>query len=316
MKKYSAAVTVALVSILGLVQAACQETPVVSEERTSLRVATAFGPFTRPLADQYTQRLPYLNVSMQEAMDSEAVIAGIEDGSVDLGISYADVAYSAYWGPDGRARSSRVRGVLLLLPLPQYLLVRGDSGIHHVADLQGRTVWVGPRTSGSWKLAHFVLEAFGIRPAAVHSEMTRAEGAAGLKDGSLDAIFLPGYVYPDDVMHGAIQDGAYFVPIDGPVVERLRQERPFIRKAAIPRGVYPGQDRIIPTVGIDMVVVCQRDLDPSVVYDLTAALLNAYPQLSGVEATLRFLNPDEAAATPIPLHPGATRYFRERELSR
>ena len=65
-----------------------------------------------------------------------------------------------------------------------------------------------------------------------------------------------------------------------------------------------------------MVVVCREDLDESLVYALTAQLFEAFPRLSGVEANLRFLNLDEAPATPIPLHAGAARYFRERELSR
>ena len=84
----------------------------------------------------------------------------------------------------------------------------------------------------------------------------------------------------------------------------------------IPRDIYPGQNAVIPTVGIDMVVLCRRDLDESIVYELTTQLFNAYPQLSGVEASLRFLNINEAPATPIPLHAGAARYFREREVTR
>lgn len=65
-----------------------------------------------------------------------------------------------------------------------------------------------------------------------------------------------------------------------------------------------------------MLIVCRRDLDERTVYRLTEQLFNVFPRLARVEATLRFLNLDEAPATPIPLHKGAARYFRERELSR
>jgi TRAP-type uncharacterized transport system substrate-binding protein len=65
-----------------------------------------------------------------------------------------------------------------------------------------------------------------------------------------------------------------------------------------------------------MVIVCRRDLDERLAYRLTEQLFAVFPRLATVEATLRFLNVDEAPATPIPLHPGAARYFRERELSR
>lgn len=266
---------------------------------------------------EFRRRVPYLDIRSEPAADSTDVIDAIQNGTVDLGVSLADVAYYAYWGTEARAaEESRLRGVSLLQPLPQYLLVRGGSGIHHVSDLRGRRVAVGPRASATSALGTLVLEAFGVDRFTVKNLNTRAEAAAGLKDGTLDAVFLPGYVYPDEGIHSVIRAGAYMIPIDGPAVDRLRHDHPFVRLAMIPREVYPGQDRIIPTVGIDMVVLCRRDLDPGIVYDLTAQLFNAFPLLSSVEATLRFLNPDEAPATPIPLHPGAARYFRERELSR
>ena len=74
--------------------------------------------------------------------------------------------------------------------------------------------------------------------------------------------------------------------------------------------------KIVPTVGIDMMIVCRRDMDEALVYRLTRELFEVFPRLARVEATMRFLNLEEAPATPIPLHPGAARYFRERELSR
>lgn len=285
-------------------------------ERTRLSVATAFAPFSVPLADEYRRQMPELDVQTQRALGSAEVIAGLEDGSIDLGIGMADMVYSTYWShPQASDGASAIRGVALLQPLPQYLLVRGHSGIRGVADLEGRTLLVGPPSTTSYLLAPLILEAFGVT-SEVTPVNTRAEATKLLVSGAADAALLPGYVYPDDELHPAIEAGAYFVPIDGPAVDRLRLSRPFLRRAMIPRGIYFGQDRIIPTIGIDMVVVCRRDLDASLVYRLTSALMNAYPTLSGVEANLRFLNPDEASATPIPLHAGAARYFREREISR
>ena len=99
-------------------------------------------------------------------------------------------------------------------------------------------------------------------------------------------------------------------------MDQLRRESPFVRVVMIPRDIYPGQDKIVPTVGIDMLIVCRRDLDERLAYRLTEQLFSVFPRVARVEATMRFLNLEEAPATPIPLHTGATRYFRERELSR
>jgi TRAP transporter TAXI family solute receptor len=137
-----------------------------------------------------------------------------------------------------------------------------------------------------------------------------------MKNGSVDAMVLPGLVDPDQMTLAVIRDGAYLLPIEGPPIDDLRRDAPFVRTILIPRGIYPGQDRIVATVGIDLVIVCSADLDEALVYQLTQQLFNVFPRISRSEATLRFLNVEEAPATPIPLHPGAARYFRERELSR
>ncbi len=298
---------------------ACEGRVPPQRTRPALRIASAFGPLSLPLRKEYERRLPHLDVQAQAANDSSSVIDALEHDQADVGITLADVAYAAYWGDPpaspAAAESSRIRGLSLLQPLPAYVLVRANSGIRTIYDLQGRNVGLGPRTNSSSNLAYLVLDAFGVQ-AHITNVPTRAAGADGLKTGRFDAIFLPGYTYPDDLTYSAIKEGAYLIPIEGPALEQLRWNNPFVRLATIPRDIYPGQNAVIPTVGIDMVVLCRRDLDESIVYDLTTQLFNAYPQLSGVEASLRFLNVNEAPATPIPLHPGAARYFREREVTR
>lgn len=282
--------------------------------RPVVRIATAFGPLSDRLIEEYRRLLPAYDIRSHAADTLEA----IELGAADLGITTAKRAYSAYWNPTGSGPEdgNRIRGVSLLQPLSAYVLVRPGSNIWRVADLTGRVVGLGPRNSSSWTLGTLLFEAAGVQPKAVRSLNTRAAGAAALKDGSADAIFLPGYIYPDESTYSMIRDGAYLIPIEGPAVDRLRRSHPFVRATTIPRNIYPGQDRVIPTIGLDMIVVCRRDLDESVVRDLTQQLFNALPRLAGVEASLRFLDIERGPATPLPLHPGASRYFRERELSR
>ena len=281
-------------------------------------MATAFAPLSTRLTEEYRRTLPGLDIREHQALSSNQVLRLIQDNQIDFGVALADDAYRAYFGKGTGApqADSQVRAISLLQPLPMYLLVRAGSGIQTVSDLKGRVVAVGPQNTSSWTLGTLVLKAFNVEPVTVKSVSSRDAAAQGLKDGTLDAIVLPGYVYPDEMTEGAIRDGAYLVPIEGPPVEQLRRDAPFVRVVMIPRDIYPGQDRIIPTVGIDMVIVCRRDLDEQVAYQLTEQLFNVFPRLARIEATLRFLNLDEAPATPIPLHPGAARYFRERELSR
>jgi uncharacterized protein len=304
---------------VGLAAAGCRNRAdtAAGAPRPVLRVGTAFAPFSTRLTEEYRRTLPTVEIREQPVASSPATLRAIQDGTIDFGVALADDAYRAHTGGNGApVADSPVRGISLLQPLPMYLLVRPGSGIHSVSDLKGRVVGVGPRNTSSWTLANLILKAHKVEPASILVLAGREAAAQGLRDGSIDAIVLPGYLYPDEVTLSVIRNGAYLVPIDGPAVDELRREAPFVRRVMIPRDIYPGQDQIIPTVGIDMVIVCRRDLPESLVYQLTEQLFNVFPRLARIEATLRFLNIEDAPGTPIPLHPGAARYYRERELSR
>ncbi|MBS1819426.1 MAG: TAXI family TRAP transporter solute-binding subunit [Acidobacteria bacterium] len=304
---------------LALLGAACDRPgPAQSADHSPLRVSTAFGPFSNRLIEEYRRSMPDLDIQEVRVSFSSEGLTQIEQGTLDLGVVLADDAYRAYFGEDASQprRESAVRAITLLQPLPTYLLARTGSNIRTVADLDGKTVAVGPEGSSVWKLGTLVLQAFGVEQAAVRAIGSREVAVNGLRDGTFDAIMLPGYVYPEAFTETLLREGgAYLLPIDGPPVEQMRKQSPFVRVVMIPPDIYPGQDRIVPTVGIDMMIVCRRDLDEALVFRLTSQLFEVFPRLARVEATMRFLNLEEAPATPIPLHPGAARYFRQRELS-
>ena len=79
----------------------------------------------------------------------------------------------------------------------------------------------------------------------------------------------------------------------------------------IPRGIYPGQNAPVHTIGVDLLMVCRADLDNDLVYELTRAYFE-----QDLENVRNDTDPQRAPAVVIPLHPGAARYYREREMSR
>jgi len=306
-----------LAVLAAFANAGCQPAAGVAAPKRTLRVAAGtMAPLSQPLAAEYARQLPEFDVkTIPSATDSATAIEALQRGEFDLAIVLADAAFEAYWKAENTNTPSLIRGISLLQPLSAYVLVRPGAGIQSVSDLNGRRVVIGPRNTSSANLASHVLEAFEVK-ADVTNMTNRTSATDMLNSKSIDAVIMPGYTYPDESTAAAVRAGAYFIPIDGPAVERLRWNNPFVRTASIPRGTFPGQDHIIPTVGIDMVVLCHRDLDESLVFQLTRLLFEAYPRLADIEASLKFLNLDEAPATPVPLHAGAARFFRERELAR
>jgi TRAP transporter TAXI family solute receptor len=198
--------------------------------------------------------------------------------------------------------------------IPISLVARGDLDIRNPRELIGRRVSVGPAGSGTALTARLLLHEFGVDPPAVRLEsLSFQESSNRIMSGNLDAMF-DNAIVPDSVRR-ATEAGARLVPIVGPAVDRLRRDYPFLKPATIPAGTYPGMRTSLHTIGVDGLLICSADLDEGFVHEVTKQFATIMSE-SKDEDPLRRLELDAAPATPIPLHKGATRYYRERELVR
>ena len=298
-------------------------TPAVAPPRLVIRFSTGphgggFYPLGEGLARAYGASVRDLLVETMPSGGAVANAEAIQRGDADLGFAFADVAYLAFGtGLNGVARPyDRLRGIAVLQLTPLHLVVRPGSGIQSIADLRGRRVSVGLPSTGTALTVRLVLAEFGLGPAEMDMRgLSFNDAARQLVDGSLDAMFDTA-IYPADSVQMALDAGARLVPITGPSVERLRHEYPFFRPALIPRHTYARVTEPVETVGVDSLLVCRRDLDATVVYKLTKGFFEALPLLSSSVDALRFMDLDQSPATPIPLHAGAARFYRERELLR
>jgi hypothetical protein len=305
--------------ILALTSAGCRQPAPVAPVRAVVRLTTGtpgagFYPLGEALAQGLRQARPSPDVQVHDSAGSVANIEALQRGDADLGLSYADVAYMAFVGRlEGRPQAfEELRGIAVLELTPVHLVVRANSGVRDAADLRGRRIGVGLPGSGSALTADIVLAALGIDASAVHLEPLRyVEAGNRVAAGTLDAMFVTGSD-PMASVRASTGAGARLVPLTGAAIERLRHEYPFFRPTVIPGGTYPGHPDPIQTIGVDNLLVCRRSLDESLVHDLTARFFEILPSL----AMLTSMDLDQAPAAPIPLHDGAARYYRERELSR
>jgi TRAP-type uncharacterized transport system substrate-binding protein len=77
-----------------------------------------------------------------------------------------------------------------------------------------------------------------------------------------------------------------------------------------------GQDEATETLGSEWLLVCRSDLSEDLVYELTREFFAQLPAMARQHGEAALIDPEQAPATPIPLHPGAARYYREREVLR
>lgn len=269
------------------------------------------GAFSAGLTERVRSAMPDVHVESVHTSGSLVVLSSLQQGKGDFGFSLADVAYMAYRkGLDGEAfPHDNLRAVAVRWMSTMYALVPRDGAIHSVSDFRGLRVGiVGPGSAGEL-LTRLLLEAHGLtydqlRP--VFSEPERL--ASRIKAGELDAAIYPATPL-SDVAAMMETYGLRAVELDRDVVRRLQAEYPFVKSVSLESGLVGSSGRL--SVGVDSVLVTRANLDERLVYGLTRVI---HSILSDMARTQPGVDPNTAAAAPIPLHPGAARFYRERQV--
>jgi TRAP transporter TAXI family solute receptor len=271
---------------------------------------TTFGD---AFAAQLQRRLPDIDTELVSAIGSAATVEAIQRGEADLGFVLADVAYFGYLQSEQSPNLTmgNLRGIAALQIAPMYLLARRGVPVSTVHGLVGYRVGVGTALAGQSMLAGLLFQAYGLGP-----EIIQPDRRTDLLEGGVDATFATAY-YPAVTVTRAMANGARLIPIDGPIASDIQREYPFVRAVVIPARTYPGQSEDVKTLGVQRLLVTSSRLDERVVQTLTRVFFDVLPAMvSSSHTSVRLTNLDQAPATPIPLHPGAAQYYRERELAR
>ena len=289
----------------------CSSPPPSATARPVIRLVrdTLLGA---PLSVEYERRMPHIEVRLVEAEGSIGTLDAIQRGAADVGFMLGDVAYFSQLGADDQdqGRVVRLRGMAALQQVPIHLLVRPGLKIRDISDLRGYRVGAGTALSGQTRLADLLFRVFKLG-----SEVPQPGPRTDLLAG-VDATLRTAY-YPAPNVFQAALDGARLIPIEGPIVETLKREYPFLQSLKIPAGTYPHQDTAVTTIGVGRLFVCRADLDEAIVHDLTRHFIEALALLTAaVPSSLRLTDLELTPATTLPLHKGAAQFYRERELSR
>ncbi len=256
--------------------------------------------------------LPQFSVQLTDIGDSEKRLIALQEGSIDLTVAAADVTYLAFNGmlPGRSQPMDKLRGIALLHSAAAVHLLAGPAA-NPGRGFRGMRVVLGNPVGANAALGERLMNSMGIARSEIRGEfLLRDLAVEKLLKGEVDAAILIGRP-PQEPVVRALEGGARLLDVDGPEIDRLRLYYPLLRRMLIPRGTYPGQDAPVHTIGVDLLLVCRADLDSKLVYELTRAYFEQSPENVRNET-----DPQRAPAVVIPLHPGAARYYREREVSR
>ena len=280
----------------------------------------AYNPLGTALADVYARTIPgvhFTAVAADGPTGAASNAAWLEQGKADLAFSRSDIAYLAFRNgvPEDARPYGHLRSMAVLYTNVVHIMVRRDSGIRRAEDIRGHRVQM-PEDPTASRLTLLVLEALGLTPQDVQVRplLPGAGGSMALRDAEV-RVFAAAYPLASIEASGP-PGGIRLLSLTPEAVDHLRSAFPFFKPATIPKGTYTDQDDDLITVGIDGLLLCRDDLPEALVYEMTRSLFDALPSLARSQPSARLINVNRAPTTPIPLHPGAARYYRERDLFR
>jgi len=269
------------------------------------------------MANILSKYIPYLEATAEVTTASVDNCRLVAAGKADLAFIMADTGWDAYMGREKFKEKIPLRTVAVLYPNNMHIVTVEGTGIEKVSDLKGKRVSTGAPGSGTEIKGLRILEAYGLDP---DKDMKRdklgvAESAGALKDRKIDAFFWDGGLPTAAVTDLGATPGIKIKLIShADAVPKMREKYgPLYVKGIIPAKTYPGQTADVPMAVVWNLLVCHEKMKGDVAYDIVKTIFDHKPELIASHKDARYLSLEpQVGGSPIPLHPGAIRYFTEK----
>jgi TRAP transporter TAXI family solute receptor len=272
------------------------------------------------LASLISKNIPGVTATAEVTPASVDNVRLIQAKRADLAFVLADTASDAIKGEEAfRGNPVPIRTLAPLYNNFNHLVTVDGTGITAIADIRGKRVSVGPPGSGTEVTALRILEAAGIHPDRdIRKErLSPAASADAIKDRKLDAFFWSGGLPTAAVLDLAASPGIRIrlVPMDTLLPAMQRKWGNLYFRSVIQKEFYPGMPADAPTIGVANLMISHVDFDAELAYQITKLLFDRRADLAQVHKEAANITLIGAAGrSPLPFHPGAIRYYRERGI--
>jgi TRAP transporter TAXI family solute receptor len=279
-----------------------------------------YYPYGGGIAKIISENLEGVEATAEATAASVDNLKFLRDGRSDIAFSMADTVEEAALaqGPFKSFGQVPARALAVLYSNYLHLVTRSDTGITTLTDLKGRVVSTGAPGSGTEVAAFRVLEAVAIDPR--RDLKTQALGVAqsvdALKDAKLDAFFFSGGLPTAAILDFAHTPGitARLVASDATLPRLAEKHGPSLYyRLVIPKATY-STDEDVPVVAVANLLVVSESMPETLAYGITRLLFEKQSELAAIHPQARDLSLATAVTgSPVPFHPGAIRYYSERD---
>ena len=296
----------------------------LSAQAQNISIATGgtggvYYPLGGGMASILSKHVPGMQATAEVTGGSVDNLKLIGSGKPYIGLTMTDATLDAYRGEDKfKGNKVPVKTLMILYPNRMHVVSVEGRGVAKMADLKGKRVSTGSPGSATEVMAFRVMEAAGLdKDKDVKRErLGVAESVNAIKDGKIDAFFWVGGLPTAGVTDLANTPGTKLKMIDhAEVVAAMnRKYGNLYVEDAIGKDVYKGMDADNKQATVMNILVAHESMDDKTAYNIVKTIFDKRDDLIAVhkEAMNIKLDTQKTAASPIPFHPGALKYFAEK----
>lgn len=237
----------------------------------------------------------------------------IGSGEAVVGFAQSDAASDAVRGVGAFAEPLPIQAVARLYDEYVHVVVRVDSDIERIADLEGRVVSLGSRNSGVNVVATRILDAAGVDAEALENRELGLEASIeALERADIEAFFWVGGVPTPGLEDLTDRLPVRLLSVDADAVEGINSRFAGVyRFAEFPTGAYGGEEPTV-TLAVPNYLVTSEAASDEFIHAVLASLFDARVHLAQHVPAAALLDRRSAIFTDsIDLHPGAISYYRQ-----
>ncbi|MCA8881546.1 MAG: TAXI family TRAP transporter solute-binding subunit [Rhodobacteraceae bacterium] len=292
--------------------------PAIAQQQLSIATGGTGGvyyPMGGGLAEVINNNVDGYSATAEVTGASVENMGLIATGDADLALALADTVEQAYSGT-GRFEGQQlamVRAIASMYANMVQIVTLADSGIESLQDLKGKRVSVGAPGSGTEVNAQQILNANGITYDDIEEQrLNFNETADALGNGDIDAGFWSVGAPTSSILNLATTNHIRVLQLSPDEVAAALGANKVFSETTLPGGTYQGVDSNLTVIGVPNVLVASSEMPDDLAYAITKAMFENIGDLQAVHPAAKQTTVDfTLSATPIPLHPGAIRYYEE-----
>jgi uncharacterized protein len=304
----------------GLLVAAVALAPIAAQADQFINILTGgtggvYYPLGVALSKIYAEKIKDVKPSVQSTKASVENLNLLQAGKGEVAFTLGDSLADAWKGNAEvgfKTKLDKLRTLAAIYPNYVQIAALKSAGINTLADLKGKRLSVGAPKSGTELNARAILTAAGMsyKDLGKVEYLPFNESVELMKNRQLDATLISAGLGVSAIRDLCASVDCVIVEIPKSVVTKMGT--PY-QSAPIPGGTYKGNDKDVDAVAIPNYLVTRAGLSTQEVYEMTKTLFDNLPALQAAHAAAKGITLQKAGKNPpVPLHPGAAKYYKEK----